>query len=229
MCGLYSFRSSPEEVRTVFAFGEDAQFPPRDYVAPGQPIAIVRMENHMRRFALVRWGFIPGWVKEPRPGKPLINARSETIFEKPSFKAAIRRRRCLIPTDGFYEWKGNVPGHKQPYFVTRPDCSVFAFAGVWEHWMSRDGSELETAAIITTRANHTLSAIHPRMPVVIRPEDHATWLTADESELGRIAPLLASAPDSFFIAEPTRMQRRAKAAPSPAPDVSSAPDQLKLF
>lgn len=110
MCGLYSFRSSPEEVRSIFGYPEEAQFPPRPYVAPNQPIAIVRDQNGARQFCLVRWGLIPAWVKELRPGKPLINARSETVFEKPSFKSSIKRRRCLIPADGFYEWTGTVPG-----------------------------------------------------------------------------------------------------------------------
>ena len=154
MCGLYSFRRSPEETRTLFNYLERPDFPPRQYVTPGGPMAIVRQNHSGRHFGLVRWGFVPSWAKEVQPGKPLINARSETILEKPSFRNAIRRRRCLIPADGFYEWEGDVPGKKRPYFIHRPDHGLMAFAGIWEHWLGPDGSELETAAIITTANIH---------------------------------------------------------------------------
>ena len=120
MCGLYSFRKSPEETRTLFNYLEEPDFPPRRYVAPGGPIAIVRADKGKRHFALVRWGLVPSWVKEIKPGKPLINARAESVIEKPSFRNAMKRRRCLIPADGFYEWTGDVPGKKQPWFVHRP-------------------------------------------------------------------------------------------------------------
>ena len=117
MCNLYSFRKSPEETRALFEYPEQPQFPPREVVAPGEPIAIVRADATSRQFALVRWGFVPSWSKEMKPGKPLTNARAETVFEKPSFRHAIRRRRCLVPADGFYEWQGDTPGRKQPYYV----------------------------------------------------------------------------------------------------------------
>ena len=109
MCGLYSFRRSPEETRTLFNYLEEPDFPPRSYVTPGGPIAVVHQHRDNRHFALVRWGFVPSWAKDVAPGKPLINARSETVLEKPTFRNAIRRRRCLIPADGFYEWEGDVP------------------------------------------------------------------------------------------------------------------------
>ncbi|MGI9464524.1 MAG: SOS response-associated peptidase, partial [Aestuariivirgaceae bacterium] len=174
---------------------------------------------------------IPHWVKEPKPGRPLVNARAETVFEKPSFKASIKRRRCLIPADGFYEWHGDVPGKKQPFHIARPDNRVFAFAGLWDHWMSADGSEIETAAIITTAANETLKPIHHRMPVVIDPPDFGVWLDSDETRAGDAAPLLRPAADDYFIAEPTVMERpRKPAAPNPGqPQPQSSPDQLKLF
>lgn len=218
MCGLYSFRSSPEEVRSIFEYPEDAQFPPRPYVAPNQPIAVVRMQNGARQFALVRWGLIPAWVKEPRPGKPLINARAETVFEKPSFKSSIKRRRCLIPADGFYEWTGTVPGQKQPFHIHRPDGGVFAFAGLWDHWLSADGSEMETAAIITTAANDALQPIHHRMPVVIHRQDFDAWLQTDETRADDAARLMRPADNDYFVAEPTEMERpRRPARQKPAP------------
>jgi hypothetical protein len=120
MCGLYSFKRSAEEVRSLFGYAERAEFPPRDYVAPGGPIGIVRTIDGTRHFALVRWGFVPSWASDIKPGKPLINARSESILEKPTFRNAMSRRRCLIPADGFYQWKGDVPGRKQRFTFTAP-------------------------------------------------------------------------------------------------------------
>jgi putative SOS response-associated peptidase YedK len=216
MCGLYSFRSSPEEARTLFNYLDEPKFPPRQTVAPGGPIAIVRMERGERRFALVRWGFVPSWSKEVKPGKPLINARAESVLAKPTFRNAMKRRRCLVPADGFYEWQGDIPGKKQPYFVHRPGNGLFAFAGLWEHWMGADGSELETACIITTDANRTLARIHPRMPVVIQPEDHAAWLDCDGVEAEDAAMLLKPTSDDYFTFEPTELQRRPTPKPPPA-------------
>lgn len=200
---------------------EELEFPPRTYVAPQSPIAIVREENNERHLALVRWGFIPSWVKEIKPGKPLINARSETLLEKPSFRNAIRRRRCLIPADGYYEWLGDVPGKKIPYFIHRPDQSLFAFAGLWEHWLGADGSELETAAIITTVPNNTLAQIHSRMPAVLQPEKHAQWLDVRNVDIGEAVQFLKPAPEDYFVFEPTVIARN---APPPRPKA-----QLSLF
>jgi putative SOS response-associated peptidase YedK len=217
MCGLYSFRRSPEEVRSLFAYLDEPDFPPRAIVAPGSPIAIVRMERGERRFTLVRWGFVPSWAKEVRPGKPLINARAETVLEKPTFRNAMRRRRCLVLADGFYEWAGAVPGKKQPYFIHRPNDELFAFAGLWEHWMGADGSELETACIITTDANRPIAQFYHRMPVIIHPQDYAAWLDCDNSDAESAARLLVPAPDDYFILEPAQLQRRAPPKPPVQP------------
>ncbi len=206
MCGLYSFRKSADETRSLLAYLERPEFPPRPHVAPSGPMAIVRMERGARHFALVRWGFVPSWVKEIKPGKPLINARGETVAEKPSFRNAMKRRRCLIPADGFYEWLGDVPGRKIAYFIHRPDGGLFAFAGLWEHWMGADGSELETGVIITTTPNKEVAQIHDRMPVVIQPEDYETWLNG---EVKAAAALIRPSPDDYFVLEPTRIERSA--------------------
>jgi putative SOS response-associated peptidase YedK len=224
MCGLYSFRKSAEETRSLFDYLEQPDFPPRTYVAPGGPIAIVRMEQGIRHFALVRWGFVPSWVKEIKPGRPLINARGETVAEKPSFRNAMKRRRCLIPADGFYEWLGDVPGKKIPYFIHRPDDALFAFAGLWEHWMGADGSELETGVIVTTTPNREVSQVHDRMPVVIQPQDFGTWLSGEPADA---AALIRPAPDGYFVLEPTRIERN---APPPKPKaMPPRSDQMKLF
>lgn len=181
----------------------------------------MREENNERHLALVRWGFIPSWVKEIKPGKPLINARGETLLEKPSFRNAIRRRRCLIPADGYYEWLGDVPGKKIPYFIHRPDHSLFAFAGLWEHWLGADGSELETAAIIATEPNRAIAKIYTRMPAVIQPENYAQWLDARNVAAEAALQFLKPAPDEYFVFEPTIIARN---APPPRPMA-----QLSLF
>lgn len=226
MCGLYSFRKSPEETRTLFNYLEEPDFPPRQYVAPGGPIAIVRAGKGERHFALVRWGLVPSWVKEMKPGKPLINARAESVIAKPSFRNAMKRRRCLIPSDGFYEWTGDVPGRKQLWFIHRPDDGLFAFAGLWEYWMGADGSELETAAIITTEPNRAVARIHNRMPVVIEPRDYGRWLDVENVEAIAASSLLKPAPEDYFILEPTRIERT---APPPNSKAEKPTPQMKLI
>lgn len=219
MCGLYSLKRSPGETRAWFRFADEPDFPPRAHVAPGQPIGVVRMENGERRFALVRWGFVPSWAKQVKPGRPLINARGETVLEKPTFRNAMRRRRCLVPADGYYEWSGEA-GHKTPYFIARRDNALFALAGLWEHWMGADGSELETAALMTIAPNADLAVIHDRMPVIIAPGDYETWLTGDAAEA---AKLIRPAPDGDFTAVPTVIGRGEKTPPAPPPG------QMSLF
>jgi putative SOS response-associated peptidase YedK len=228
MCGLYSFKRSPEEARGLFNYIEMPDFPPRQYVTPAGPIAIVRQGNNsVRHFALVRWGFVPSWAKEIQP-KPLINARSETILEKPSFKHAIRRRRCLIPADGFYEWEGDVPGKKKPWYIHRPDHSLMAFAGIWEHWMGPDGSELETAAMITTAANALVETIHPRSPVVIHPENFADWLDVRNDDAKHLEPLMQPQGPDYFAMEPTVIARNAP-PPKPKPEPPPNNGQMNLL
>jgi putative SOS response-associated peptidase YedK len=219
MCNLYRLRKSPEEVRSLFDYVEEPDFPPRNHVAPLNPIAIVRNENGARHFVLVQWGLIPSWVKELKPGRPLTNARSESILEKPSFRHSIRRRRCLIPADGFYEWKGDVPGKKTPYLIERPDQGLFAFAGIWDHWLGADGSELETAAMITTEANTDVALVHDRMPVVIEPQNFASWLDVQNVDAAEAIRLLRPAPPGYFTLAPTVIERR---PPPPKPIVQAS-------
>jgi putative SOS response-associated peptidase YedK len=229
MCGLYSFRSAPEEARNLFNYLGQPDFPPRQYVTPGSPMAIVRQgEDGAKHFALVRWGFVPSWTKEILPGKPLINARGETVHEKPSFRNAFRRRRCLIPADGFYEWQGDIPGKKKPYFIHRPNHGLMAFAGIWEHWMGKDGSELETAAIITTSANALVATIHPRSPVVISPADFARWLDCRDEDIAAALAMIEPAADDYFEMEPTVIQRNAP-PPKPKEPPPASDEQKNLF
>jgi putative SOS response-associated peptidase YedK len=199
MCGRYAVTSSPEAIRALFRYADLPNFPPRYNIAPTQPIAIVRLDRGERRFALVRWGFIPSWVKDPKTVSLMFNARGETVIDKPAYRAAMRRRRCLVPADGFYEWR-RVGSRSQPYFVRRRDGKPFAFAGVWETWTGPNGEELETAAIVTTKANNTLASIHERMPVVLPENAYDLWLNCDETDVEAAAALIASAPDDLLEA-----------------------------
>ena len=220
MCGLYSNSKMAAEVKSIFGYAEDPPFMPRDYITPGGPMEIIKGDHGAPHFALVRWGLVPGWAKEIRTGKPLINARAETILTKPSFTGAMKHRRCLIPADGYFEWQGNVPGQKQPWHFARPDLGSFAFAGIWEQWMSSEGSELESAAIITTGANNAVASIHHRMPVVIEPENYKAWLDSDTVLAPKAHELLRAAPENYFIAEKTTIRRATRMKPQ---------QQLDLF
>lgn len=187
----------PEALRALFRYFEQPNFPPRYNVAPTQPVPIVRMTDGQKHFALVRWGLIPPWVKDPRAFTLLINARAETINEKPAFRNAMKRRRCLLPADGFYEWKSE-GGRKRP-FVARPrDGKPMAFAGVWETWTGPNGEEVETAAIVTTDANKEMAAVHHRAPVIVPPEQFDFWLDCANISEQEAASLLVPAPDGVM-------------------------------
>jgi len=183
LCGRYSLTTPLEGVERLFAFDTRPNLAPRYNIAPTQPVPVLRDGPAGRReLVLVRWGLVPSWAKEVSGGAPLINARAETVAEKPSFRNAFKRRRCLIPADGFYEWKAMPNGSKQPYRIAMPGNVVFAFAGIWEHWQTAEGSELESCAIVTVAANPQLHEIHHRMPVILPPDEHDTWLSAEPGE-----------------------------------------------
>lgn len=182
----------------MFRYAEMPNFPPRYNIAPTQPIAIVRLVDGKRQFALVRWGFIPSWVKDPKAVSLMFNARSETAAEKPAYRNAMKRRRCLVPADGFYEWKRDGE-RKRPHFIRRKDAKPLAFAGLWENWTGPNGEELETAAIVTTAANDTLKPLHDRMPVVVPPDAFDLWLNPD-ADPQIAASLMIPAPDDLLEA-----------------------------
>jgi putative SOS response-associated peptidase YedK len=201
MCGRYAIISAPEALRGLFAYDDVPSFPPRYNIAPTQPVPIVRSEAGRRRFRLVRWGLIPPWVKDPRTFSLLVNARSESVLEKPAFRAAVRRRRCLFPADGFFQWKLE-GGVNTPYWVRRVDGGLLALAGIWETWIGPNGEELETAAIVTTAANRKLAALHERMPVVIRPDAFAPWLDSTNEKPASFMPLIEPAAVDLLEAYP---------------------------
>ncbi|HEX3502644.1 MAG TPA: SOS response-associated peptidase [Xanthobacteraceae bacterium] len=228
MCGRYVIISTPEAIRKLFGYAEQPNFPPRYNVAPTQPIPVVRLDGGKRSFVLMRWGFLPAWVKDPKGFPLLINARGESVLDKPAFRNAIRRRRCLIPTDGFYEWQaGNGPAARRPYFVRAKrepgeEVSPLAFAGVFETWTGPNGEELDTVAIVTTTANRTLSALHDRMPVFITPDAFDMWLDCARVEAELAASLIRPADEDLLEAYPVstavnRVVNDAAALVAPAP------------
>ncbi|MFN4353168.1 SOS response-associated peptidase [Parvibaculum sp.] len=214
MCGRYAITLPPKAMRELFGFLDEPDFPPRYNIAPTQPVPVVIREAGQRRFMLVRWGLVPSWAKE-MPQSLLINARAETIAEKPSFRGAFRHRRALMPADGFYEWKAEGKGPKQPWFIRRRDGASFAMAALWENWMDPHGSELDTCAVVTTEANATLAPIHHRMPVILAEKDWDIWLDPAASEKELLA-LLRPAPDDLLeaISVSTRINRAANDDPS---------------
>src|SRR5262245_61857510 len=199
MCGRYTLISAPEAIRALFDYEDQPNFPPRYNITPTQPVAIVRFAEGARRFALVRWGLVPSWVEDPRTFALLFNARGESVNEKPAFRLAMRRRRCLFPADGFYEWR-QAGRERRPFFVRSRSGGPIAFAGLWETWMGPNGEEMDTAAIVTTTANRALASIHPRMPVVIAPDAFDLWLDCGNVDGETATALIAPAPDEALEA-----------------------------
>ena len=203
MCGRYNLVTNAEAVRRLFkveAFDERL-VTPRYNIAPTQPIVIVREERWGRDLIPVRWGLIPAWTKDPNDARLLINARAEGIAEKPSFRNAFRYRRCLIPASGFYEWQVRGKGAKQAFRIHSEAQQLIAFAGLWETWAGADGSEIDTAAIVTVPCNARLSTIHNRMPALIDPENFSAWLSS-ETDAAEAAALLKSAPEGLLACAP---------------------------
>jgi putative SOS response-associated peptidase YedK len=196
MCARYVILSPADAIRALFGYDERPNFPPRYNVAPTQPIPVVRLLDGKRSFGLVRWGFLPAWVKDPRTFSLLINARGESVLDKPSFRNAMRRRRCLILADGFYEWADGTP--RRPYFVRPKSGGPIAFAGLWETWTGPNGEEVDTAAIVTTQANRPLAALHDRMPVIVAPDAFDLWLDCAKVDAAVAAALMTPAPDGLL-------------------------------
>ncbi|PSN14172.1 hypothetical protein C7293_12875 [filamentous cyanobacterium CCT1] len=180
MCGRFSLNQTGEELAVAFHLKDVPPVAPRYNIAPTQPVATVvaTAEHPEPHFHLLQWGLIPSWAKDPAIGSRMINARAETVAEKPSFRAAFKRRRCLVLADGFYEWQRQGKGQpKQPHYIFLRDHQPFAFAGLWEHWHDPvGGGELQTCTLLTTAPNELMEPLHNRMPVILPPEDYAAWL-----------------------------------------------------
>lgn len=177
MCGRFTLIAPGEAIAELFQLTEIPTLVPRYNIAPTQPVAAVRLSpsSGARELSYFHWGLIPRWAKDTKIGSRMINARSETAAEKPSFRSAFKYRRCLVPADGFYEWQ-KINGGKQPVRIQMKTGLPFAIAGLWEHWISSDGSEIESCTLLTTEPNDLLSPVHNRMPVLLDPADFDLWL-----------------------------------------------------
>src|SRR5258708_760138 len=197
MWGRYEITAAPEALRQFFGYAEQPNFPPRYNIAPTQPVPVVTIESGDRHFRLMRWGFLPAWVKDPRQFSLVINARSETLLEKPAFKNAIKRRRCLIPADGYYEWH-TTEQRKRPYFIHRRDGQPVGFAALAETWIGPNGEELDTVAIVTAAASPDLAVLHHRVPVTITPADFDRWLDGFPDDVTEAMALLVAPREGEF-------------------------------
>jgi putative SOS response-associated peptidase YedK len=198
MCGRFVITSPPEALRRIFGYSDQPNFPPRFNISPTQPIPVVIIENGNRHFRLMRWGLLPAWVKDPRKFTLLINARAESVREKPAFKNAIKRRRCLIPADGYYEWQASGQ-RKRPYFIHRRDGGPIALAGLAETWIGPNGEELDTVAIVTAPASADLAVLHYRVPVTIAPADFEHWLDCNTHDVDAVMTLLRGPDEGEFV------------------------------
>jgi putative SOS response-associated peptidase YedK len=198
MCSRYNLTTPLEAVRAYFRVKNGEPYPPRYNIAPTQPVLIVRLDHvRERELALVRWGLIPSWAKDPARLSTLFSARGESAAEKASFRGAMRHRRCVVPANGFYEWTGKA-GTRQPHLIQRPDCGPIAFAGLWESWLGADGSEIDTMAILTVAANRTMAPLHERMPAILQPQDFDAWLDTRGFSAEMAAQMLRPAPDDLL-------------------------------
>ncbi len=248
MCGRYELHTHPAALALAFGLPAPPSVAPRYNIAPMQDVPVVRLaQAGGRELAFVRWGLVPRWAKDPSIGARMINARAETLAEKPSFRTALRRHRCLIPADGFYEWKATAAGGKQPIHIGMKDGATFAFAGLTERWMAPEGEVLDTCTIITTQANALLAPLHDRMPAIVAPADYGRWLDTANADVDALfAPYPADAMTYYpvstrvnsvrhddaslldRVAEAGAAEASAEAPPPPAPP-HAAPEQPDLF
>ena len=200
MCGRYSLEARSSEIVEAFGLADAISVEARYNIAPTQSVPIVRVDPQTsdRGLGVVRWGLRPAWA---RGSKPIINARSETIAEKPSFRAAFRQRRCLVPATGFFEWQ-KLGSARQPFCIRPHDGGVFAFAGIWDRFRDKEGNPAEAFAILTCAPNKIMEPIHNRMPVILDAAAHALWLDPQVQSPEPLAELMVPAPDSFLTAYP---------------------------
>ena len=214
MCGRFTLHHDPDALAERFATPPLPDLAPRYNVAPAQPVAVVTQDTP-RRLEQYHWGLIPAWAKDKSLGHRMINARAETLAERPAFRTALKRRRCLIPADGFYEWReADNPdeGGRTPLYFRRADGALFAFAGLWDEWRDpATGQPLRSCAIVTSAPNPLVAPIHDRMPVVLRREDEGRWLDPSDVDTASLLSLLAPAPGGEAAWEAYPVSRRVNA------------------
>lgn len=202
MCGRYTLHTDLQTIEAHFHIQTNqGQLSPRYNIAPSQAVLGVRMGSTGRELTLLHWGLVPFWAKDTKIGYRTINARAETVASKPAFRAAFRRRRCLLAADGFYEWQAQ-SGGKQPFYITLRDRGLFAFAGLWEQWRGANDEALESCTLIVTEANALMRPIHHRMPVILDPSDYATWLDPATDTKRELEALLKPYPSESMVAYP---------------------------
>lgn len=218
MCSKFSILTDPETLREYFGYWNEAEFPPRSGIRPTEPIMIIREGASQRReMVLVRWGYVPHWVKDPDDFPLIINARAETLLEKPSFRTAIAHKRCIIPASGFYEWSGP-KGKRRPHYLKPTSNAPLGFAGLWEHWLGPDGSEFESAVIITVTANKDVSKIHDRMPALLEADQFNDWLNVRDIRAKDAIPLLQPARETLLKVEDLEKNPLKNTTAKPTPD-----------
>ncbi|MGE4221246.1 MAG: SOS response-associated peptidase [Alphaproteobacteria bacterium] len=236
MCGRYSITTPIGAMQRLFEFPELPNLIPRWNVAPtqGVPAVRIRPDGRGRELAILTWGLVPSWAEDPKIAYRMINARAETVREKPAFRHAFRRRRCLLPADGFYEWTPAPGGRgKQPWRIGLPGDAPFAFAGLWEQWMGKDGSEIESCTIVTVEAAPAIAHIHTRMPAILEPGSYAVWLAGEPDAAAALmrpyAGELAARAVSMRVNDVRNDDPSLLDPPAAAPTAARPPQQLDLL
>lgn len=204
MCGRYTLSTPTDLLSELYELESTVAISPRFNIAPTQEAPVLRRDSASgaRMLDLLKWGLVPFWAKDPAIGNRMINARSETVAEKPSFRTSFRKKRCLVLADGFYEWQATTAGPKQPFFFHRSDGRPFAMAGLWDRWDKGADDPLETFTILTTEANEVVAPVHKRMPVILEGSSFEEWLDPELEDKGLLSKLLEPAPTSFLEAVP---------------------------
>jgi putative SOS response-associated peptidase YedK len=233
MCGRFTLKTPAPVLARAFDLTDVPELPARYNIAPTQGVAVIRASADGRRLDMLRWGLIPAWVKELSKAPTLVNARVDTLMEKPSFRGAFRSRRCLIPADGFFEWK-SLHGKKQPMYFSLNEGTPFALAGLWERWEGPDGTVIESCTTLTTEPNAVVADIHDRMPVILPPEAYALWLDPRVTDPRKLQSLLGPYPAEAMRVHPVSPRVNAATAEgadciAPVAEPPPPPTELRLF
>jgi putative SOS response-associated peptidase YedK len=222
MCGRFTLRTPAADLIEIFEVARSFELTPRYNIAPTQQVVAVREAHGARELVELRWGLLPARSDAALSGPPMINARSETAADRPAFRNAFRSRRCLVPADGFYEWRKGAGDAKQPFLITLQDERPFAFAGLWEQCRGPDNKIVESCTILTTDANDRLKELHDRMPVILPPEHYGPWLDPQIEDTGALQSLLAAYPSSEMGFRP--VSRRVNNARNDDPGCIAPPE-----